>query len=160
MNAPVSRRRLLAQLSGALMGLLTLAAGLPAIGFLLSPLRRRSGEAQWVSLGLLEEFAGAIGPVRADFDYEARSGYRIQTVSNSVWVVAGNGNGQVPRVFSKTCTHLACNVSWKDDQQLFVCPCHGGKFGRDGAVVAGPPPEPLTVIESRVEEGELQIRLG
>lgn len=160
MNAPVTRRRLLSRISGLLAGMLSLATAVPAVAFLLSPLRRRSGSARWVTVGYLEELADAVVPVHADFEYEARSGYRVQTISDSVWVVPGEKEGDPPRVLSKQCTHLACNVSWKSDLQLFVCPCHGGKYDRTGTVVAGPPPEPLTALDSRVEEGELQIRIG
>jgi nitrite reductase/ring-hydroxylating ferredoxin subunit len=44
-------------------------------------------------------------------------------------------------VISTRCTHLGCNLRIVGDQ--LVCPCHGGRFGIDGQVIAGPPPRAL-----------------
>jgi cytochrome b6-f complex iron-sulfur subunit len=45
--------------------------------------------------------------------------------------------------FSAVCTHLGCIVQWQKGQNQFLCPCHGGQFSSEGAVLAGPPPKPL-----------------
>ncbi|MGE5072077.1 MAG: ubiquinol-cytochrome c reductase iron-sulfur subunit, partial [Anaerolineae bacterium] len=39
--------------------------------------------------------------------------------------------------------HLGCTVSWKEDAQAFLCPCHDAKFSKEGVVLGGPPPRPL-----------------
>lgn len=53
--------------------------------------------------------------------------------------------------FSAVCTHLSCAVLWIKDSEKLECPCHEGFFDpRDGSVLAGPPPRPLTRI--RIEE--------
>jgi Rieske Fe-S protein len=53
--------------------------------------------------------------------------------------------------FSAVCTHLSCAVLWIKQSGKLECPCHDGVFEpRDGSVVAGPPPRPLTRI--RLEE--------
>lgn len=44
---------------------------------------------------------------------------------------------------SAVCTHLGCIVKWLDDKQIFLCPCHGGRFSPQGEVLGGPPPQPL-----------------
>ena len=44
---------------------------------------------------------------------------------------------------SAICTHLGCQPIWEQDNQVFMCPCHGGKFYKDGINFAGPPPRPL-----------------
>jgi cytochrome b6-f complex iron-sulfur subunit len=44
---------------------------------------------------------------------------------------------------SAVCTHLGCQPIWEDDNQIFMCPCHGGKFYKDGINFTGPPPRPL-----------------
>jgi len=50
---------------------------------------------------------------------------------------------------SIVCTHLGCIV--KPTPDGFECPCHGSVFARDGAVVRGPAPQPLSWI--KVEAG-------
>jgi menaquinol-cytochrome c reductase iron-sulfur subunit len=60
--------------------------------------------------------------------------------------------------FSVNCTHLGCPVRWLPDAELFMCPCHGGVYNRDGTVVAGPPPQPLVQFTVRVHDGLVQIR--
>jgi len=41
---------------------------------------------------------------------------------------------------------------------LFMCPCHGGIYYKDGTVAAGPPPKPLYRFAVRVVDGTVQIR--
>ncbi|MFN2329462.1 MAG: FAD-dependent oxidoreductase [Chromatocurvus sp.] len=40
--------------------------------------------------------------------------------------------------FSANCTHLGCLVSWDPLEQVWLCPCHGSVFDRQGRVVHGP----------------------
>jgi Rieske Fe-S protein len=55
------------------------------------------------------------------------------------------------RALSAECTHLGCQVRWEAAEKKFRCPCHGGVFGPDGAVIDGPPPRPLEQIEARID---------
>jgi len=59
------------------------------------------------------------------------------------------------RVLDATCTHLGCTVRWDEADHHFRCPCHDARFGQDGAVVSGPPPQPLRQLATKVEEGVL-----
>ncbi len=43
-------------------------------------------------------------------------------------------------------------------RELFMCPCHGGVYYKDGSVAAGPPPRPLPRYPVRVQNGEVQIQ--
>lgn len=52
--------------------------------------------------------------------------------------------------FSAVCTHLGCIVKWMRSQEIFYCPCHAGKFDKNGNVLAGPPPEPLHKIKIEI----------
>jgi len=50
--------------------------------------------------------------------------------------------------YSSICTHLSCAVLWERERDELLCPCHQGRFSAlDGAVLSGPPPRPLPVIE-------------
>jgi cytochrome b6-f complex iron-sulfur subunit len=48
---------------------------------------------------------------------------------------------------STICTHLGCIV--KPTAAGFDCPCHGSRFGPDGAVLKGPAPKPLPWLSVR-----------
>ncbi len=51
-------------------------------------------------------------------------------------------------ILSTRCTHLGCTVRLVG--QEWRCPCHGGRFALDGAVLAGPPPAPLGWLRGEV----------
>jgi glycine/D-amino acid oxidase-like deaminating enzyme/nitrite reductase/ring-hydroxylating ferredoxin subunit len=44
---------------------------------------------------------------------------------------------------SARCTHLGCIVSFNEAETAWECPCHGSRFGIDGAVIQGPANRPL-----------------
>lgn len=58
---------------------------------------------------------------------------------------------------SAVCTHLGCIVQWRAEKQDFLCPCHGGLFSAEGAVLSGPPPKPLAPIPLRVADGKIMV---
>jgi Rieske Fe-S protein len=83
-------------------------------------------------------------------------GYR-QTVDREVVFLIRN-SGQVTAL-SSTCTHLGCRIAWDAEAAVLKCPCHGGRFDRDGAVTAGPPPAPLARFPTRIESGQVMVEL-
>lgn len=83
-------------------------------------------------------------------------GYRQSVNREVVFLIRTNGN---VTALSSTCTHLGCRVAWDSDAALLKCPCHGGTFGRDGAVKSGPPPAPLTKLATRIESGQVMVEL-
>jgi menaquinol-cytochrome c reductase iron-sulfur subunit len=62
--------------------------------------------------------------------------------------------------FSVNCTHLGCPVRWLPGANLFLCPCHGGAFYKDGSVAAGPPAHPLIRYPVRIQDGQVQVLSG
>lgn len=50
-------------------------------------------------------------------------------------------SGDSFHVISAVCTHLGCNIQWREKE--FQCPCHGSYFAADGEVISGPAPRAL-----------------
>jgi nitrite reductase/ring-hydroxylating ferredoxin subunit len=65
------------------------------------------------------------------------------------------------KAYSAVCTHFACLVKWNLETAQLECPCHDGYFSaEDGAVLAGPPPAPLTMLETEVVDGQIYVKVG
>lgn len=114
---------------------------------------RRSGESQWIDAGPVNSLSSK--PQRLAVAFMHRQGWS-EEARTLVYYAYTDDKGQ-PVVFSSQCSHLGCSVRWADDRSSFECPCHGGKFDKSGAVLAGPPSEALTRPQVRVEDSRLQI---
>jgi cytochrome b6-f complex iron-sulfur subunit len=58
---------------------------------------------------------------------------------------------------SLVCTHIGCVVRWDPEKNLYVCPCHEGRFDSAGRPVGGPPTKPLRSVELRVTDSEVVV---
>ncbi|MDH4185289.1 MAG: Rieske (2Fe-2S) protein [Nitrospinota bacterium] len=67
-------------------------------------------------------------------------------------------NEQQIIALSPVCTHLGCVVKWREKEKEFLCPCHGGRFDVKGAVLGGPPPQPLITFVTVVEADYVVIK--
>ncbi len=128
--------------------------GIPAVGALIGPALRRE-EANWLPLGDPASFRAGV-PVAVNLSITSQDGWIKTTQVKTVWVVAQPG-GDIT-VFNGRCTHLGCAYSWQAAGSRFACPCHGGIFALDGSVQAGPPPRPLDGLQTRVQDGVLQVQ--
>lgn len=148
-------RRSFLQIATAFIGgLIGLAAGIPLIGFAISPAWKKE-ESQWVDLGLIDRLKNSRFK-KVSYTFTAKDGWVKATKKRSVYVTdVGDGNWDV---FSRTCSHLGCLVRWNESQDSFLCPCHGAVFDKNGAVVAGPPPRPLQKLEVKIEDGVLYVK--
>jgi menaquinol-cytochrome c reductase iron-sulfur subunit len=64
------------------------------------------------------------------------------------------------QVFAVNCAHLGCPVRWFQQSGLFMCPCHGGAYYRDGSRASGPPERGLFEYPYKVQNGLLSIKAG
>jgi Rieske Fe-S protein len=53
--------------------------------------------------------------------------------------------------------HLGCPVRYVQASEKFICPCHGGVYGKDGGVDGGPPVRPLDRFYNKVENGRVLV---
>lgn len=61
-----------------------------------------------------------------------------------------------------TCTHEQCSLGTEGalDGNIIICGCHGGMFDvTTGAVVAPPPPGPVTSYATERENGAIYIKV-
>lgn len=149
----VSRRTFLGYVFGAIAGFMTAVLAVPLAGMAILPALRQSA-ASWVSAGTVDGFA--IGePKAAQVTVVRQDGWIEIQEPQGIWVIRNSESDFT--VFNGRCVHLGCAYSWNEDQQHFICPCHGGVYGPDGQVRAGPPPRPLDTLEWRVENGALMV---
>jgi Rieske Fe-S protein len=58
--------------------------------------------------------------------------------------------------YSQVCTHLACGVVHRPEENVLFCPCHHGYFSIEEArPISGPPTRPLPRIVLEERDGEL-----
>jgi nitrite reductase/ring-hydroxylating ferredoxin subunit len=58
--------------------------------------------------------------------------------------------------YGQKCTHLSCPVYYARAEQRLECPCHEGAFdAATGAVLYGPPPRALDVIDVEMRDGQI-----
>ena len=150
----ISRNEFVKGVLGVLGTIMGAIIGIPAIGYFLSPaLKTRSSEA-WIQAGPLENFPVGI-PTLYNFTRTTINGWEKTTNSYGVYVYRRNNVDT--SIFSNVCTHLSCRVSWRDDLQEYICPCHDGKFSIDGGIISGPQPRPLDAYDFKIEDGNLLI---
>jgi menaquinol-cytochrome c reductase iron-sulfur subunit len=152
----LDRRGFVTAVVGLLGGVIAAIIGLPAIGYLISPALKKESADEWVPLGLIEELEQGV-PTLFTFTQTKQVGWERTANSYGVYVIRKPGGKQ--DVFSNVCTHLSCRVTWDEDQNEFICPCHDGHFAADGAIISGPQPRPLDRFEHKVEDGTLLIHL-
>jgi cytochrome b6-f complex iron-sulfur subunit len=61
------------------------------------------------------------------------------------------------RARSLVCTHIGCIVRWDPAQNMYICPCHQGRFDENGQVVDGPPTKPLAEITTQLSGTHLVL---
>ncbi|MEL6349699.1 MAG: Rieske (2Fe-2S) protein [Myxococcota bacterium] len=59
----------------------------------------------------------------------------------------------------RVCTHNGCDIGFREDGARFVCPCHGGLFGYDGAVLGGPPNAPVRAFPAVRVDGLIWVQV-
>src|SRR6266571_6686594 len=155
----VSRRSMLMALGIGINAVAGALFAVPIIGYVFAPARRKqmSADLAWVSLGELAQFP------------EGET--RLATYRNPLVRPWDGDTGNIPcwvrrispekfQVFAINCTHLGCPVRWFPQSGLFMCPCHGGAYYRDGSRASGPPERGLFEYPYKVDNGHLTIQAG
>ena len=147
------RRKLLARLSIGLGCVGAAFVGVPVTGFLVAPLFEGISK-EWRSVGRADQFQPG-KTIEVKFEDASSLAWAGVTAQTAAWLRC-EASGEFV-AFAVNCTHLGCPVRWLEEAELFMCPCHGGVYYKDGTVAAGPPPEPLTHYPVRVRDGQVEI---
>lgn len=159
MSSP--RRRFLSYCTDLLMAVIGLLVALPALGYVVAPLRKRRGAEVsgpvFIDVGALADFPSGEWCLRA-LEMLHEDGWKKSRVRHAVWVRRQGEGDKGITVLSSICPHLGCPINWHPDQSQFVCPCHGGIFAVDGRQIGGPPPRSMDPLEFEVRAGRLWVR--
>jgi cytochrome b6-f complex iron-sulfur subunit len=60
-------------------------------------------------------------------------------------------------VLSSVCRHKKCNVKYKSERQLFVCPCHGSTYNLTGKVIKGPSTGDIPLYDAALSGTQLIV---
>ena len=134
-----SRRSFLDMLLGASLIAWLGAVIYPVVRFLMPP-KQPTIDVNSLSVGPLEEFS-------------LNSSKILRFGRNPVLVIRDKVGDM--KAFSARCTHLDCNVQYKNDTEQIWCACHNGFYDMEGRNVSGPPPRPLqryvvSVIDEKI----------
>jgi nitrite reductase/ring-hydroxylating ferredoxin subunit len=155
----ISRRGMLMKVGIFLNGLIAAIVAIPVVRFLLSAMTRGMSTPyrSWVMLGSAAQFPE--GETRlATFRNPFVTPSDGKTADAACWV--RHIEGDKYQVFAVNCAHLGCPVRWFPQSNLFLCPCHGGAYYRDGQRAAGPPERGLFEYPYKVQNGMIQIEAG
>ena len=158
MSEPVSRRNFIKGVTAVVGGLITTVIGVPTIAYLIDPALRESAKEAWIPIGKLEEMPVGT-PTPFSFTRVQVNGWERTSTSHGGYIIRKSDDPKDLLILNSKCTHLACSVNWSDSDQVYLCPYHDAKFGKQGEVLDGPPPRALDRYEEfRVTpEGILEI---
>jgi menaquinol-cytochrome c reductase iron-sulfur subunit len=150
----LTRKDFLTRISLSIAALSAAVMAVPVISALVAPLLE-SKESLWRTVGHVDDFP--VGSTRLiSFENADSEPYAGMLAKSAAWL-RRSGPGTFT-AFAVNCSHLGCPVRWEEGAQLFMCPCHGGVYYRDGTVAAGPPPRRLTEYKVRVRNNEVQLQ--
>jgi menaquinol-cytochrome c reductase iron-sulfur subunit len=155
----LTRRGLFMKIGIVFNGVVGGVLAVPIVEFLLSSITqwRANAYISWVRLGRVTDFPE--GETRlVTFQNPYVTATDGETANTACWVrrVAGDQF----QVFAINCAHLGCPVRWFPQSGLFMCPCHGGAYYRDGSRASGPPERGLFEYPYKVQDGTIAIQAG
>ena len=148
------RRRLLSFATVSAGGLVAAGIAGPPVFFIAAPMFRNEGPV-WREVGRVGDFE--VGEtVKVTFDDPSPLPWSGVTARSAAWLRRVEEDEF--EAFSIYCTHLGCAVRWVHTADLFMCPCHGGVFHRDGSMAAGPVRTPLAKHGVRIRAGMVEVQ--
>ncbi len=154
----VSRRQFLSYTLTGVGGFMAAGMLMPMVRFAVDPVLKAEEGGDFVATKQkVSEITNE--PVRVDFSFKQKDAWYESEVTETAWVYK-NDAGKIVAL-SPVCKHLGCTVNWNTDKEhpnQFFCPCHYGRYTKDGTNVPGTPPlHPLDVYPFKEKDGFLYL---
>jgi menaquinol-cytochrome c reductase iron-sulfur subunit len=137
-------------------GFMAAAASLPMVRFALDPALKAGAETELHYICDLDDLTEE--PQSFNLQYAQQDAWYESEANHTVYLFR---HGEEVVALSSTCTHLGCTVAFgtnEDHPDQFFCPCHFGRFEKDGTNVPNLPPQrPLDRYEVSVEDGKVYL---
>lgn len=161
-NDKMSRRRFLTYVIGGTAGFLGASIIFPMVRYAVDPVLKKNKALAFFPTNT---------PVTEITDVPKSIAFKVNLIDGwykpeepeekKAWVYRkGSTNADIV-AFSPVCKHLGCPVVYGGNAEYpdeFFCPCHFGRYTKDGVNVPGtPPPKPLDRYVTRVTNGRLEI---
>jgi len=158
MSSKVSRRQFLSYTLMGVGGFMVSATLMPMVRFAVDPVLQPKGEGEFIPTPQQADKLTET-PVRVDFTIKDRKdAWYKSDVSNTAWVYK---EGDTIIALSPVCKHLGCTVNWEgneDHKNEFFCPCHNGRYEKNGKNIPGTPPlGPLDEFMVEVVDGYVHL---
>ena len=150
----LNRRNFMTRITLGVGAFFAAVLSFPLLAAMLDPVMRKKNEV-WRSVGKLSDFK--IGETKM-VTFENASTYKWSggIARSAAYVRLKEDNSFM--ALSVNCAHLGCPVRWVEKSELFLCPCHGGVYHKDGSWAAGPPPRGMFHYKIRVQNDNVQIK--
>lgn len=153
----ISRRTFLNYMLMGTGGFLAAGMLVPMVRFAVDPaLKSDAASGNMVPVTSVDKLTS--DPQRFDFKVNVVDGWYKTDEALSAWVYKA---GDKIVALSPICKHLGCTVQWNTNPSFpnhFFCPCHGGRYEKDGKNVPNTPPlKPLDVYTTQVKDGKVYL---
>ena len=154
------RRTVLKVLTGVLGGGAAAAVGLPALRAIVSPIGMVtvSGTGQFVAVAPVDAVPSDGTPINVPVVIESPRDAWTRMPPTTVGAVFLRKGDDGIVAFSTVCPHLGCGIDYSGDKGTFACPCHESSFDIDGRISAGPSPRGMDALETRVQNGQVEVK--
>jgi menaquinol-cytochrome c reductase iron-sulfur subunit len=153
----ISRRQFLNYTLTGVGGFMAAGMLMPMVRFAIDPVLKKGADTELVAVTQVKNLTNE--PQRFDFKVDQVDAWYESEVSQSAWVYKED-NGSIVAL-SPICKHLGCTVDWGSDPahpNQFFCPCHAGRYEKNGKNIPGTPPlGPLDVYVTEVRDETLYL---
>ncbi|MET1015070.1 MAG: ubiquinol-cytochrome c reductase iron-sulfur subunit [Paenisporosarcina sp.] len=156
-NNRVSRRQFLNYTLMGVGGFMAAGMMMPMVRFAVDPVLQKAEGGDFIPTSKKVAELTEV-PERVDFSFEQVDAWYTSEVTSTAWVYK---SGDKIIALSPVCKHLGCTVNWAaspEHPDQFFCPCHAGRYEKNGKNIKGTPPlGPLDEFEVREKDGLLEI---